>query len=44
MTTGSIVSVQFEEFGQRYWWEILCHFENFDEIWTISSFFKGPQI
>jgi len=24
--------------------EILCHFQNFDEIWTISSFFKSPQI
>ena len=40
MTTGSIVSVQFKEFGQRYGWEILCHFENFDEIWTISYFFQ----
>jgi len=44
VTTGSIVSVQFEEFGQQYWWEILCHFEKFDEFWTISSFFKSPPI
>ena len=28
MTTGSIVSVQFKEFGQQYWWEILCISKN----------------
>ena len=38
MTTCSIVSVQFEELGQRYWWEILCHVEDFDG-WDLNDFF-----